>query len=226
MGAFNISRNRNLLLNTKTKTKINIKFWSKKQSSFHTQMLGNILTVGSSFTVWMFTMGHIVNYWIKPLELECHFRSVVMDSGSRGTTAHVHQCCSFQSYAKTVPSRMKLNMKLTMREPASMTTDAWSRRVTSDLYSANAKRCLSDMNTSYPVLWQGANGGLNPLALLHLLAHHVAEVGEDLGLPLAALLLVERRQRSLLVGTVDLVFLSQTHGLHSSMPGEHKTADR
>ena len=46
--------------------------------------------------------------------------------GSRVTTAHVHQCCIFQSYAKTVPSRMKLTMKLTMREPAfmgSMTTD-------------------------------------------------------------------------------------------------------
>ena len=25
-------------------------------------------------------------------------------------TAHVHQCCRFQSYAKTVPSRMKLMM--------------------------------------------------------------------------------------------------------------------
>ena len=46
--------------------------------------------------------------------------------GSRVTTAHVHQCCIFQSYAKTVPSRMKLTMKLTMREPTfmgSMTTD-------------------------------------------------------------------------------------------------------
>ena len=46
--------------------------------------------------------------------------------GSRVTTAHAHQCCLFQSYAKTVPSRMKLTMKLTMREPAfmgSMTTD-------------------------------------------------------------------------------------------------------
>ena len=31
---------------------------------------------------------------------------------------------------------MKLTMKLTMREPASMTTDTWSRRVTSDFYSA------------------------------------------------------------------------------------------
>ena len=52
--------------------------------------------------------------------------------GSRVTTAHAHQCCIFQSYAKTVLSRMKL----TMREPASMTTDTWSRRVTSDFNSA------------------------------------------------------------------------------------------
>ena len=51
--------------------------------------------------------------------------------GSRVTTAHVHQCCIFQSYAKTVPSRMKL----TMCEPASMTTGTWSRRVTSDFNS-------------------------------------------------------------------------------------------
>ena len=51
--------------------------------------------------------------------------------GSRVTTAHAHQCCIFQSYAKTVPSRMKL----TMREPAFMTTAKWSRRVTSDLNS-------------------------------------------------------------------------------------------
>ena len=38
--------------------------------------------------------------------------------GSCVTTAHAHQCCIFQSYAKTLPSWMKL----TMREPASMTT--------------------------------------------------------------------------------------------------------
>ena len=37
--------------------------------------------------------------------------------GSRVTTAHAHQCCRFQSYAKTVPSRMKLKTKLTKREP-------------------------------------------------------------------------------------------------------------
>ena len=46
--------------------------------------------------------------------------------GSRVTTAHAHQCCRFQSYAKTVPLRMKLTMKLTMREltfMGSMTTD-------------------------------------------------------------------------------------------------------
>ena len=62
-----------------------------------------------------------------------HFRSVVMIAGSRGTTAHAHQCCIFQSYAKTVPSRMKL----TMREPASMTTDKGSRCVTSYFYGAS-----------------------------------------------------------------------------------------
>ena len=57
---------------------------------------------------------------------------------SRVTTAHAHQCCIFQSYAKTVPSRMKLAMKVTMREPTfmgSMTTDTWSRRVTSGFNS-------------------------------------------------------------------------------------------
>ena len=46
--------------------------------------------------------------------------------GSRVTTAHAHQCCRFQSYAKTVPSRMKLTTKLTKREPTflgSTTTD-------------------------------------------------------------------------------------------------------
>ena len=46
--------------------------------------------------------------------------------GSRVTTAHAHPCCIFQSYAKTVPSQMKLTMKLMMREPifmGSMTTD-------------------------------------------------------------------------------------------------------
>ena len=58
--------------------------------------------------------------------------------GSCVTTAHSHQCCIFQSYAKTVPSRLKLTMKLTMHEPTfmgSMTMDTWSRRVTSDFNS-------------------------------------------------------------------------------------------
>ena len=38
--------------------------------------------------------------------------------GSHVTTAHEQQCCRFQSYAKIVPSRMKLTLKLTKREPA------------------------------------------------------------------------------------------------------------
>ena len=32
--------------------------------------------------------------------------------GSLVTTAHAHQCCRFQSYAKTVPSRMKLTSEI------------------------------------------------------------------------------------------------------------------
>ena len=32
--------------------------------------------------------------------------------GSHVTTAHAHQCCRFQSYAKTVPSRLKLTSKI------------------------------------------------------------------------------------------------------------------
>ena len=55
------------------------------------------------------------------LEAVRHFRSVVIDAGSCVTTAHAQQCC--MGYAKTVLSRMKLTMKLTIREPASMTTD-------------------------------------------------------------------------------------------------------
>ena len=69
-----------------------------------------------------------------------------MESGSRGTIGHAHQCCRFQSYAKTVPSRMKLNM----REPASMTMDMWSRRVTSDFYGAYQE--IFSMNNCKSVL--------------------------------------------------------------------------
>ena len=81
---------------------------------------------------------------VKPntlLEAVRYFRSVVMPCRFTQTNAHAHQCCIFHSYAKTVPSRMKLTMKLTMREPASMTTDTWSRRVTSDFYSAFQLKC-------------------------------------------------------------------------------------
>ena len=68
-----------------------------------------------------------IRYW-RPLVTSA---PVVLDVGSRVTTAHAHQYCIFQSDAKTVPSRMKLTMKLTMRDPASMTKDTWSWRVTS-----------------------------------------------------------------------------------------------
>ena len=58
--------------------------------------------------------------------------------GSHITTAHEQQCCRFQSYAKTVPSRMKLTSELTKREPHSWDPrqrTTWSGLVTSDLNS-------------------------------------------------------------------------------------------
>lgn len=47
--------------------------------------------------------------------------------------------------------------------------------------------------------------------------HHFPEAGKDLALPLPPFFLVEGRQGSLFVRTVDLVFLPQTHSLHAAM---------
>ena len=102
--------------------------------------------------IWRF-INHI--WLIILLESVRHFRSVVTDTGSRGTTAHAHQCCRFQSYAKTVPSRMKFTMKLTMHEPASMTTDTWSWRVTSYFNSAlRALMLLPADSNQRPHSWE------------------------------------------------------------------------
>ena len=79
------------------------------------------------------TLTNIHHTWVhlKVYKAQTSLAPLPWFHGSRVTTAHVHQCCIFQSNAKTVPSRMKL----TMREPASMATDTWSRRVTSDFNS-------------------------------------------------------------------------------------------
>ena len=47
-----------------------------------------------NFPGWIYTL----------LEAVRHFCSIVIEAGSRVTTAHAHQCCIYQSYAKTVPS--------------------------------------------------------------------------------------------------------------------------
>lgn len=47
--------------------------------------------------------------------------------------------------------------------------------------------------------------------------HHLPEAGQNLALSLPPLLLIEGCQRSLFISTVDLVFLSQTHSLHTTM---------
>ena len=58
-------------------------------------------------------------------------------AGSRGLIRMRTNIVYFR-VMRRLPSRMKLTMKLTMREPASMTTDTWSRRVTSDFNSVFA----------------------------------------------------------------------------------------
>lgn len=52
--------------------------------------------------------------------------------------------------------------------------------------------------------------------------HHLPEARQDLALSLSPLLLVERCQGSLFVCAVDLVFLSQTHSLHTTMSAGQK----
>lgn len=47
--------------------------------------------------------------------------------------------------------------------------------------------------------------------------HHFPEAGKDFALPLSSFLLVKGSKRPLLISTVDLVFLSQTHSLHTPM---------
>ncbi|KAJ8014791.1 hypothetical protein DPEC_G00019410 [Dallia pectoralis] len=56
--------------------------------------------------------------------------------------------------------------------------------------------------------------------------HHFSKAGENFALPLSPFLLVEGRKSSLFICTVDLVFLSQTHSLHTTMPVIYKIAMR
>ena len=66
--------------------------------------------------------------------------------------------------------------------------------------------------------------GRQSLLLLGLAVHNVPELRQDLDFSLAALLMVELGQGTLLVSAVDLVLLSQTYSLHTTMPGEQKSA--
>ena len=53
--------------------------------------------------------------------------------GSRVTTAHAHQCCRFQSHAKTVPSRMKYAVKV-QRSLAPLSWFPGSRKPTAHVH--------------------------------------------------------------------------------------------
>ena len=66
---------------------------------------------------WCFWKLHMCHVWlvctsmyIYAVKAQTSLAPLSWFHGSRVTTAHVHQCCIFQRYAKTVPSRMKLTM--------------------------------------------------------------------------------------------------------------------
>ena len=71
--------------------------------------------------------------------------------GSCVTTAHALQCCIFQSYAKTVPSWMKLTMKLTMREPTFMPRDPWQRTCDHGVWRLTLTACCNESGCCVPV---------------------------------------------------------------------------
>ena len=67
--------------------------------------------------------------------------------GSRITTAHEQQCCRFQSYAKTVPSQMKLTSEIDKAWTTflgSTTTDHGVWRLTLTAYRSKLKVCFSE----------------------------------------------------------------------------------
>ncbi len=58
------------------------------------------------------------------------------------------------------------------------------------------------------------------LLLLDFLVNQFPELPQDLILSLGAFHVVELGERTLLIGTVNLVFLSQSHGFHTPMSGK------
>ena len=90
-------------------------FWRRKK-------IGNSMSFFSHVNTTVPYSHHTQNNLQYAVKAQTSLTPLSWFHGSRVTTAHAHQCCRFQSYAKTVPSRMKL----TMREPTfmgSMTTD-------------------------------------------------------------------------------------------------------
>ena len=105
--------------------------------------------------------GVLKNYetlWIASCSIRCWSpnvtRSVVMVSWfTRNYCGMRTNVVYFRVMRRTVPSRLKLTMKLTMREPASMTTDTWSRRVTSWLQQRiKSKGFITTSDFPYDIL--------------------------------------------------------------------------
>lgn len=79
---------------------------------------------------------------------------------------------------------------------------------------------VSCMTKNYFAILQRVQLQMRCLLLLlafGLPVHHLPEAGQNLAFSLPPLLLIEGCQCSLFISTVDLVFLSQTHSLHTTM---------
>ena len=85
------------------------KNWTQNKEDTWKEEKGKRGPRGNSFTLLSFSLS---------LSWPCQYAVKAQTSlaplsrfrGSRVTAAHAHQCCRFQSYAKTVPARMKLTI--------------------------------------------------------------------------------------------------------------------
>ena len=81
---------------------------------------------------------HSSSHWEYAVKAQTSLALLSRFRGSHITTAHEQQCCRFQSYAKTVPSRMKLTSEIDKAWTTflgSTTTDHGLWRLTLTAYS-------------------------------------------------------------------------------------------
>ena len=78
---------------------------------------GTIVDMKGYLLYEIFNLLCLCGKWLYAVKAQTSLAPLSRFRGSRITTAHAHQCCRFQSYAKTVPSQMKLTNEI---------DDAWT----------------------------------------------------------------------------------------------------